>query len=192
MRKLLLFVILLFISLMVLEISDTFGLFETNNVITVDNNIAKWQINVNNSSINDSVHFVVNNYNISSDANVKEGRIAPGVSAYFDIDINPNDTSVSIRYDINFDLSGLENEKIKIVNVEELNSNPLIVNDDTYVGIIPISDSSIHHIRVYIDWENSDDNNEVDSLFGTYGEKNVEIVANIKFSQYLGEEITNT
>ena len=191
MRKILLLVVLLFLSLTIMEISNTFGLFETNNVITVDNNIAKWQIKVNNSLIKDSVHFTVNNYNIDSDSNVKEGLIAPGVGAYFDIDIDPNNTSVSIRYDITFDLTGLENDKIKIVNIEELGGNTLVNNNDTYAGIIPINNSSIHHIRVYIEWENDEENNEIDSKFGVTGEKEINIATNIKFSQYLGETITN-
>ena len=191
MRKILLLVVLLFLSLTIMEISSTFGLFETNNVITVDNNIAKWQIKVNNSLAKDSVHFTVNNYNIDSDSNVKEGLIAPGVGAYFDIDIDPNNTSVSIRYDITFDLTGLENDKIKIVNIEELGGNTLVNNNDTYAGIIPINNSSIHHIRVYIEWENDEENNEIDSKFGVTGEKEINIATNIKFSQYLGETITN-
>ena len=191
MRKILLLVVLLFLSLTIMEISSTFGLFETNNVITVDNNIAKWQIKVNNSLIKDPVHFTVNNYNIDSDSNVKEGLIAPGVGAYFDIDIDPNNTSVSIRYDITFDLTGLENDKIKIVNIEELGGNTLVNNNDTYTGIIPINNSSIHHIRVYIEWENDEENNEIDSKFGVTGEKEINIATNIKFSQYLGETITN-
>lgn len=191
MRKILLLVVLLFLSLTIMEISNTFGLFETNNVITVDNNIAKWQIKVNNSLIKDPVHFTVNNYNIDSDSNVKEGLIAPGVGAYFDIDIDPNNTSVSIRYDITFDLTGLENDKIKIVNIEELGGNTLVNNNDIYTGIIPINNSSIHHIRVYIEWENDEENNEIDSKFGVTGEKEINIATNIKFSQYLGETITN-
>ncbi len=191
MRKILLLVVLLFLSLTIMEISSTFGLFETNNVITVDNNIAKWQIKVNNSLAKDPVHFTVNNYNINSDSNVKEGLIAPGVGAFFDIDIDPNNTSVSIRYDITFDLTGLENDKIKIVNIEELGGNTLVNNNGTYTGIIPINNSSVHHIRVYIEWENDEENNEIDSMFGVTGEKEINIATNIKFSQYLGETITN-
>lgn len=190
MRKILFFVVLLFLSLTIMEISSTFGLFETNNVITVDNNIAKWQVKVNNSNINDDVHFVVNNYNVSVDSNVKEGLLAPGVGGYFDIDIDPNDTSVSVRYDINFDLSGLNNDSIQIVNIEELGNNSITLTDElTYSGVIPISNSTVHHIRVYLNWINNEENNQLDSLYGVDNTINVNIAVNIKFTQYLGEEI---
>ena len=190
MRKMLFFVVLLFLCLTILEIGSTFGLFETNNSITVSNDIAKWQVKVNDSNINDSVHFVVDNYVVSSDSNVKEGLIAPGVSAYFDIDIDPNDTSVSIRYDISLDFASLNNDSIQIVSVEELNDNNIVMTDEsTYTGLIPITDSSIHHIRVYIEWVNNEENNQVDSLFGLDNDTSVTIRVIIKFSQYLGETI---
>jgi len=190
MRKMLFFVVLLFLCLTILEIGSTFGLFETNNSITVSNDIAKWQVKVNDSNINDSVHFVVDNYVVSSDSNVKEGLIAPGVSAYFDIDIDPNDTSVSIRYDISLDFASLNNDSIQIVSVEELNDNNIVMTDEsTYTGLIPITDSSIHHIRVYIEWVNNEANNQIDSTFGLDDNVDVNIPVSINFSQYLGEEI---
>jgi len=190
MRKMLFFVVLLFLCLTILEIGSTFGLFETNNSITVSNDIAKWQVKVNDSNINDSVHFAVDNYVVSSDSNVKEGLIAPGVSAYFDIDIDPNDTSVSIRYDISLDFASLNNDSIQIVSVEELNDNNIVMTDEsTYTGLIPITDSSIHHIRVYIEWVNNEANNQIDSTFGLDDNVDVNIPVSINFSQYLGEEI---
>lgn len=184
------FVVLLLLCITILEISSTYGLFETNNSITVSNDIAKWQVKVNNSNINDSVHFVVDNYAVSTDSNVKEGLIAPGVGAYFDIDIDPNNTSVSVRYDISLDLSLLNNDSILITNIEELNNNNIIMTDEaTYTGVIPISNSSIHHIRVYIEWVNNEENNQVDSLYGLDDDTSVTIPVIINFSQYLGETI---
>lgn len=190
MRKILLIVVLLFLCITILEISSTFGLFETNNSITVNNDIAKWQVKVNNSNINDSVHFVVDNYVVSTDSNVKEGLLAPGNGAYFDIEIDPNNTSVSVRYDISLDLSSLNNDSIQIVNIEELNDNNIIMTDEsTYTGLIPISNSSIHQIRVYIEWVNNESNNQIDSTFGLDDNIHVNIPVTINFSQYLGEEI---
>lgn len=190
MRKILLIVVLLFLCITILEISSTFGLFETNNSITVNNDIAKWQVKVNNSNINDSVHFVVDNYVVSTDPNVKEGLLAPGNGAYFDIEIDPNNTSVSVRYDISLDLSSLNNDSIQIVNIEELNDNNIIMTDEsTYTGLIPISNSSIHQIRVYIEWVNNESNNQIDSTFGLDDNIHVNIPVTINFSQYLGEEI---
>ena len=190
MRKILLCVILIFICLTIIELHHTWGLFETNNTIVVQNDIAKWQIKVNDSSINSPVNFVVDNYLVNTDANVKQGLLAPGTTAYFDIEIDPNDTSVSIRYDIYFDMAEVGNTSVQISNVEEINNNNITLTDElTYTGVIPISDSDTHTVRVYIEWVNDENNNEIDSSFGLDDESEINIPVNIRFSQYLNDII---
>lgn len=191
MRKLLFFVVLLLLCITILEINNSFGLFETNNTITVDSNIAKWQVKVNNSNITDPVSFVVDNYVVENDSMVKAGLIAPGMTAYFDIEIDPNDTDVSIRYDITLDMDELENDRIQITNVEEIDNHTIVLTDEsTYTGIIPITDSETHTIRIYVEWVNDENNNEIDSLYGLDEDSEVGIPIVINFSQYLNETIT--
>ena len=191
MRKILFFVVLVFLCITILEINNSYGLFETNNTITVDSNIAKWQVKVNNSNITDPVSFIVDNYVVESDSMVKEGLIAPGMTAYFDIEIDPNDTDVSVRYDLTLNTEELENDRIQITNVEEINHHTIVLTDvSTYTGIIPITDSEVHTIRVYVEWINDESNNEIDSLYGLDADSEVEIPITINFSQYLNETIS--
>lgn len=194
MRKIIFTCCLLFLLLTVLEIGITYGLFETNKLITVDNNIAKWQIKVNNSVINNLYqNFNVTNFVVEEDANVASGKFAPNSKGYFDIVIDPNETGVAFRYDVAFDWSKLSNTQISILDIEAIGGDALILsNKDTYSGIIlldEIQDGVTRTIRVNLEWNNDENNNLTDSEYGLNISKEILIPVSIKFSQYLGEPI---
>ena len=61
----------------------------------------------------------------------------------------------------------------------------------TYAGIIPLSsiqNGDVITLRFYITWTNNNNNNEVDSLYGSSSE-DFEIPISITFRQYTGETI---
>jgi len=111
------------------------------------------------------------------------------MDGYLDIVIDPKNTDVSIRYDIFLDVDYLHNinEAFIITNIEELNGNKLtLTNKNTYTGII--KDYTKNTIRIYIKWEDIENNNENDYNIGTTNQE-VEIPININITQYLNEEI---
>ena len=190
-KKLLYLVCLMMLIVLVLELADTYALFEskTNQIVKTD--IGKWTVTVNDSSVTSGT-FTVDTVNITSSENVKEGKIAPGGTGYFDIIINPKDTSVSLRCDITFDFSAFSGN-ISVSNIEEVNEKNLIMTgENTYTCIITlkeIENKETSTIRVYIKWENKEEANEEDSAIGTAKDNYLSIPVNVLVTQYLGEEI---
>ena len=185
-----LFVFVLFITLY--EIKDSFSLFESSKDIVVNNDIGSWQIKVNDDLINDAVTFNVSNIKVSGDENVREDHFAPGTEGYFDIVIDPNDTDVSIYYEILCRDDLINNTQISLTDIENIgNDNLILVAPHTYAGVINLSEienGELTTIRFYVEWINNDNNNEIDSLYGL-SSANFEMPLEITFKQYLGDEI---
>lgn len=179
------------VLLIMFIIIETYGLFETNNVMIVNSEIGKWNIYINETSATEGT-FVVDSITVMNNEKVKNGKIAPGTSGYFDIVIDPADTDVSIRYDISFDFS-LILDSFSIKKIEEAGGVNLIQTDEfTYTNIIDlasIKEGATNTIRVYVEWINNEENNEQDSEVGQTKDNYINIPINILVSQYLGEEI---
>ena len=179
------------VLLVMFIITETYGLFETNNVMIVNSEIGKWNIYINETSATEGT-FVVDSITVMNNEKVKNGKIAPGTSGYFDIVIDPADTDVSIRYDISFDFS-LILDSFSIKKIEEAGGVNLIQTDEfTYTNIIDlasIKEGATNTIRVYVEWINNEENNEQDSEVGQTKDNYINIPINILVSQYLGEEI---
>ena len=195
MRKWLIILFVLLISITAYELSVSFALFESENDFIVNSDIGKWEISVNDDLINETNTFNISNVRVNSDSNVRENYFAPGTTGYFDIIIDPNDTDVSIYYEIVCRTDYITNTQIALTRIENVGKSDLInVADFTYAGVIPLADiknGDITTIRFHITWNNNDNNNEVDSLYGN-SSANFEIPMQITFRQYLGEEITAT
>ncbi len=185
-----LFVIVLFITAYVIKTS--FSLFESAKEIVVNNDIGRWQIMVNDDLISDIVTFNVTNVQVTGDENVRENHFAPGTEGYYDIVIDPNDTEVSIYYEIVCRTDMITNRQITLTDIENVDREDLIlVAPYTYAGIIPLSDiedGEVTTIRFYVTWANNENNNDVDSLYGL-SSANFEIPMSITLRQYTGETI---
>ena len=186
-----LFVISLTITLY--EISDSFGLFESEREIVVNNDIGKWNILVNEESINQTTTFSVSNVTVSGEINVRENYFAPGTSGFFDIDIDPGDTDVSIYYEIVCRTDRIINPQISLTRIENVQKPDLVlVAPYTYAGVIPLIDIENGvktKIRFHVTWTNNDNNNEIDSLYGN-SSSTFDIPMSITFRQYTGETIS--
>lgn len=190
MNKKILYIIFSFFLLLTLyEIKKTYGLFESNNKMPVQQSTAKWNILINGTNIKSEEKFVVNSVNVEDNENVLNGKIAPGVKGYFDIEIDKTNTSTSIVYSITFDFTKIS-DSITIEKIEETTSGNLIrTGENTYSKVMKINDEPINNIRVYIKWENKEENNDIDSLVGLTKDNYINIPVSISAMQYLGEEI---
>lgn len=172
-------------------------MFESERTNTSQIDIAKWQVKVNNDSIDGSTStFTVDNINWDSSPNVKEGKIAPGGSGYFDIVIDPNDTDVSIIYNITFDFSNLDEDQFQIDEIIELDNKPIVHTDTyTYSNIMTLDDinnNETNTIRVYLSWVNDENNNEKDSDLGKVYNNSIEIPITVEILQYMdGDTLTS-
>lgn len=190
-------VILTFFAMLIfsLLLGSTYGIFETDLGQSSSIPVAAWEVTVNDLSVAGSQNtFDVGDIIWETKENVLAGKVAPGMSGYFDIVINPQDTDVSIRYDVVYDLDYLSNinKAFKVTKVEELGGSTLILTDKyTYTNTIDltqIKEKTIHTIRTHVKWEDMQDNGEDDYTTGTTDTSfEVPIVVNV--SQYLGEEI---
>ena len=183
-------IILVFITIYIIR--DTYGLFESKNTMIMDSGVAKWNVLINGTDIKSGDNFIVDTVNIDSSDNVLGGKIAPGTKGYFDIVINPTDTETSILYSITFDFSQVVGS-ITIDKIEELTSGNLIrTGKNTYSKIITleeIENKVINTIRVYIKWNNIEENNEEDSKIGTIKDNFISIPVSVSVIQYLGEPV---
>lgn len=168
-------------------IKSSYAIFDSKKNMVVKTDIAKWQVLVNSNNVNLAENFIIDNFN-SDNLYVKEGKIAPDVSGYFDIEIDPNGTQVSFSYEISFDFTGLD-ERFVIDNVIETNGYEITNEGNKYFGKILLSDIKNgvkHNIRVYIKWINNEDNNEIDSNIGLEKGYSINIPVNIVIKQFLG------
>lgn len=179
------------LTVIIYEFNASYGLFESNNNMIVNSEIGKWNVYVDGSAATSGT-FTVDSINIIDSSNVKEGRLAPSTMGYFDVVIDPRDTSVSVRYDITFDFSSVTGN-FSVTAIEEVNSGNLIrTGENTYTKVISLADiknGTTNTVRVYVKWNNIEENNDVDSAIGSTKDNYINIPVTVIVSQYLGEVI---
>lgn len=196
MKKIILIIICIIsiLSTIIIFLS-TYSKYSEDAEATMENQVGKWIIKLNNTDITQGISqdFLIQNIVIEENTNVIEGKIAPGTSGYFDIEINPAGTQVAVRYDITLNKENITNDEIQITSVSELNGNTLTrTAENVYTGIIPLADvenGNVNSIRISIDWNNNELNNENDSQTGNKANSVLEIPITVDVCQYLGESI---
>ena len=172
---------------------EAYALFESNRVNTSNIDIASWQIKVNDDVIlGDSSEFTVDEVHWTTSSNVIEGKAAPGLSGYFDIIIDPNGTDTSIRYDVTFDFSNLDEDQFTIDRIEEVNNKTITrTGAYTYSNIITldeINNDETNTLRVYLTWINDENNNDKDSNLGKVHNNVINIPISVTVTQHFTGE----
>lgn len=189
-KKILYLLFISFVLITTYEVMDAYGLFESKNKLVVNQNVARWKILINGSNITEE-DFVINSINVEGNENVLNGKLAPGVRGYFDIEIDPQ-ADTSIVYSISFDFSQISDSFI-VENIEETTSGNLIRTDEsTYSKVITlneIKENKKNNVRVYLKWENKEDNNATDSKIGLTENNYINIPVSVSAMQYFGEDI---
>lgn len=189
-KKILYLLFISFVLITTYEVMDAYGLFESKNKIVVNQNVARWKILINGSNITEE-DFVINSINVEGNENVLNGKLAPGVRGYFDVEIDPQ-ADTSIIYSISFDFSQISDSFI-VENIEETTSGNLIRTDEsTYSKVITlneIKENKKNNVRVYLKWENKEDNNATDSKIGLTENNYINIPVSVSAMQYFGEDI---
>ena len=195
-KKALIFLCLCIILLIIYGVIRIYALFHSELGASVQLENGTWNININETDITKGtdIQFEINNVTVEENEHVKPGNIAPGLTGTFKININPNDTNVSVRYDIHLDDEKLTNPNIQIKSIKEtLNGNELVKTDqNTYTGIISlekIQQGTTNEITVEVEWMESEDNHEEDIALGTTWEAEYQIPITVHVCQYLGETL---
>ena len=187
--------ILIIISILLIVIfasTYSYALFQSDISGSVDAQIASWTVKVNNSLINDGMSnsFTIDTINYTqTDSNVRSGKFAPGIEGYYDLEIDPNGTEVSVKYSIiieDFEVSNLKVDRVELLSG---GSTFTKVDDYNYSGIILLGNTNVQHLRLYLDWNdlNTKEANEEDSIIGTRDNPNINIPVTVNLIQYLGE-----
>ena len=158
--------------------------------------VAKWQVKINNDNISGSSStFTINNINWTESENVKSGKVAPEMDGYFDIEIDPNNTETSVRYDITFDFTNLDSSQFVINEIKEIDEKEIVrTGEFTYSNIFTldeINNNETNTIRVYLSWINDELNNEKDSNLGKVANNTIKIPVVVEITQHFdGETLT--
>lgn len=183
-----------FLLLAVIGLSVTYALFESSRKFDTEVDIAKWQVKVNQDVIEGyNSTFTVDKINWDVSPNVLDGKAAPGLSGYFEIEIDPNNNETSIRYDIKFDFSRLNINQFTIDGITEINNKEITrTNVSTYSNIITLNEIELgekNTIRVNLTWVNNEMNNVVDSNLGKVLNNKLQIPIVVTITQHLEGEV---
>lgn len=192
-------------------ISNTYSRYVADTTGNLKLSFAQWQILVNNEDItNSSSSSVTLNPIIDENKYVKNNKIAPSSSGYFDISIDPSNVDVAFNYSItldvvNEDIPDLIITKYAILDSDNTENDAIIyknIENNIIQGSLDIesiatgndeienNDFNPFIVRIYFEWYEGEDDNmndEADTLVGIDAENNnLEINAQIKFEQKLG------
>lgn len=192
-KNILIVIILIIVILLIYRI---YALFQSEMNGNMEFTKAKWCITVNGTDVTHGVdtNFVIDNITMSEDNHVKSGKIAPGLFGNFMFEINPQDTDVSIKYDIIFPEN---NAEIKVSEVTEIEEGHALIQtaENIYTGVIPLEKIKLgttHKINIKIEWINDESKNEEDTILGKDSTHQFQIPIQVHIEQYLGENITST
>ena len=195
-QKVLILVMMCVLALLIYKIINIYAVFHSEVGANVELKNGTWNITVNGTQITTGVEtqFVVDQITTTENSHVKPGTLAPGLSGNFAMVINPEDTNVSVKYDITLSKEGLENSNLRIKSIQEIDNGYSLIKtgENTYTGVIPleqIKQGIIHKIQMEVEWIDDETNNEGDTELGKSTEP-LQIPITVHVIQYLGEEIT--
>lgn len=194
-KKCLIIITMLAFSFTLYKVSTTYALLQSETKSQIKQEIGKWNIKINESDITNglSQEVVIDNFSMDENANVKSGKIAPGVSGSLELVLDPVDTDVAVRFDVSID--EVEEQQIELVSIEKIDGPGTIVKTaaNTYSGIMNLSEitnqTAKTTIKIVVRWENNEANNESDTKIGTSTGYKLKVPIKINVSQYLGETL---
>lgn len=194
--------VILLLLLVVVIGGYTYSRYMSSGTADSTADIAKWSIKIGTSDLDTyttespleaALTLAANDY-------VADGVIAPGRAGTYTVEINPTDSQVAIDYIIKVnEISGLTaiNDKIKVTKAKywigEVSGEG---TDATVTGTdgVTISESLDDvlankklTVKVTIEWENDDTNNETDTTNGKAAEK-VAVKTTITAKQHLATD----
>ena len=197
-KKVLILLVMFIILLLIYEIVHIYAIFhsEVSGNASIKNGV--WKITVNGTEISQGVEtsFTIDQITTQENENAKEGKLAPGLYGNFMIEINPQNTDVSVKYEVTLDQTNLaENNFFKIQSIEEVQTGNTLIQteENTYTGVIPlenIKNGAINKIKVNVEWNDDGTHDKEDTKIGVVYNSKIQIPVIVRVSQYLGEEIT--
>ena len=181
MKKLLTILVLITLIISFFQITSMYAFYKEQLHGEYNTLLGAWEIKVNEKDVTTSGQ--IETFTITDDQlgyvvsqAIQAGKIAPGGKAYFEIVIDPANTDVSIKYQINMESIDIPNVQIKLSEIENkfkkdgetdiVNEN-FNLNENLYTGIIPIekiNQGYKNYLRLNFELVNVEDNNIADSI----------------------------
>ena len=143
-----------------------------------------------------STTFNIDGLTFPDNEYVVDDKLAPSSTGFFDIVIDPTGTSVAVRFDVTLDEDSLNiidaihfSNAYKIVNDEEVSTGIVQTGEDTFSGVISLSDVTNGiptTLRFYIEWEEEEttEGNIIDSQLGSYKDLSTTLPITVVVTQY--------
>lgn len=191
-----LLIIMLIVTIVV--ISRTYALFESNREFSINMDVARWNIKVNDVKVKAETteSFIIKNLVLAANSKVVNGKVAPGSEGTFDIEIDFEDTDVSVQGEINIDADEMEEAGLTFnsMTVDDTTLTITQVSDTKSSFVVPLSkirsaganNSYKITIHVEFEWANDENRNKQDTLIGLSQERTkMAVPISIKFKQYI-------
>ena len=195
-KKLLILICAIIFIILIYEIIHIYAVFHSEMEANVQLKNGTWNINVNGTQISKGVDatFVIDKISTAQNEHVENNKLAPGLSGSFSIKINPENTDVSIIYDITLNEEKLTNSSLQIKTIKETEVGNTLTQtgENTYTGVILLEDikkGTTNTIEMEVEWIDDENNNEEDTKLGSTYDSKLSIPVKVHVSQYLGEEI---
>lgn len=189
------YLFILFLCLAYIGTKFTFSIYESNLSTDVSGNISDIKLKINNVNIvnntGDISEVVVNDIIWTSIGHTRVGKIAPGSTGTFNLNLDPEGSQVAILYKFTFVDKTIDPDKIlTFTDINASNGNVIRTGINEYSGIISLSDiNNGETIALDIDFEFTD---EEDMPPFTEDDENLDDFFTIDFEalQYNGETLT--
>ena len=195
-QKVLFLLMMCVVILLIYKIIDIYAVFHSEVGANIQFVNGVWNISVNGTQITKGTEaqFIIDQITTTENNHVKPGTLAPGLSGSFDVLINPEDTNVSVRYDVTLNQEELGSSNLKIKSILEIQNGYELIKtaENTYTGIMTlqeIQNGIIHKLRVEVEWADDGSNDENDTELGKGDIQQLQIPISVHVIQYLGEEI---
>ena len=183
MKRKLIVVSLILLSITILQLTGTYALFETNAHGESNLEVGKWVIEVNGEDILETQEITLSDFTYSQSAHTEDDYFAPGRTATFDLVIDASESDVSVAYELDIDDSILDDHPNISFSITNTATNQVITGN-TYSGVILLGDVSRElTLTIALNWSNQLAYDEADtSLIG----EELAFTISAHFEQYTG------
>lgn len=207
MKKLLTILLLIMLIISFYQVTSMYALYKDELESEYSNVLGIWTVKINDTDVTsdgETHTFTISDEQLQyvESTTVADGKIAPGSQAYFDIVIDPTETDVSVLYkfDINIDPTTTANIKLKTVEnyfkkdgeTDTVANTTSYTEGNSYTSLIPVSiinQDYKNYIRMYFEWENADEYDDLDTSIGKIKDNTISIPLELNLKQYTGEVI---
>ena len=164
-------IVIILLWLTIMYISETGARYTSTASGSASQQVAKWVMVINDVDITSgTTNFGIVPLTISDDSCVAPGKLAPGTTALASFDIDPTGVEVSFEYDI--ELGNIVGAPEALDIIVKVNDTQIEAVAGKYSGVkllpsdVAMTASDKLNVAVEIDWDNSEINNNNDTLVG--------------------------